>query len=89
MEETGHAYNISVWKSDGKRPIDSPRHTREDNIKVELKDIGTRLSDLSGSAGSWEHGSFRFYRRHILQLCNPHKASCFTGFEAEAHLNNI
>jgi hypothetical protein len=33
-------YTVLVGKSEGKKPLGGPRCTREDNIKVDLKDIG-------------------------------------------------
>jgi hypothetical protein len=32
-----NAYRISVGKPDGKRPLERPRSTRMDNIKMELR----------------------------------------------------
>jgi hypothetical protein len=40
MEEKRSAYRISVRKPEGKRPLGKPRHRREDNIKVDLREIG-------------------------------------------------
>jgi hypothetical protein len=34
------AYNILVGKPDGRRPLGRPRHRWEDNIKMELREIG-------------------------------------------------
>jgi hypothetical protein len=34
------AYNVSVVTSEGKRPLGRPRRRREDNIKMDLREIG-------------------------------------------------
>jgi hypothetical protein len=33
-------YRVLVWKPEGKRPLERPRHRWEDNIKMDLKEIG-------------------------------------------------
>jgi hypothetical protein len=40
MEEMSNAYDILVRKPDGKRPHGRPRHRWEDNIRMDLKEIG-------------------------------------------------
>jgi len=37
-----NAYNILVGKPEGKRPLRRPRHRWEDNITMDLKEIGCR-----------------------------------------------
>jgi hypothetical protein len=37
VREKGNAYRILVGKPKGKRPLERPRHRREDNIKVDIK----------------------------------------------------
>jgi len=34
------AYRILVGKSGGKRPLGEPRHRWEDNIKMDLEEVG-------------------------------------------------
>jgi hypothetical protein len=34
------AYRVLVWRPEGKRPLGRPRHRWEDNIKMDLRDIG-------------------------------------------------
>jgi hypothetical protein len=34
------AYRILVWRPEGRRPLGRPRHRREDNIKMDLQDVG-------------------------------------------------
>jgi hypothetical protein len=40
MEEKRNAYRILVGKPEGKRPLGRPRRKWEDNIKMDLKEIG-------------------------------------------------
>jgi hypothetical protein len=40
MWEKRSAYRIVVGKPDGKRPLGRPRCKCEDNIKIDLRDIG-------------------------------------------------
>jgi hypothetical protein len=59
-EEMKNAYNILVRNPEGKRPLGRSRHRWEDNIRLDLREIGCG-QDASGSgqgsvAGSCEHG---------------------------------
>jgi hypothetical protein len=40
--EKRNPYNILVGMSEGKRPHGRPRHRREDNIKMNLQEIGRK-----------------------------------------------
>jgi hypothetical protein len=40
MGEVRGAYNILVGKREGRRPLGRPRHGWEDNIKMDLREIG-------------------------------------------------
>jgi hypothetical protein len=40
MREKRNAYKILVGKPEGKRPLGRPRSRWEDNIKMDLKEIG-------------------------------------------------
>jgi hypothetical protein len=39
MCEMKNAYNILIGKPEGKRSLGRPRHKREDNIRVDLREI--------------------------------------------------
>jgi hypothetical protein len=34
------AHNILVWRPEGRRPLERPRRRWEDNIKMDLREIG-------------------------------------------------
>ena len=40
MEQFRNEYRVLVGKSEGKRPSGRPRHRWDDNIKVDLKEVG-------------------------------------------------
>ena len=40
MGERRVAYRVLAGKPEGKRPLGSPRHRREDNIKMNLQEVG-------------------------------------------------
>ena len=42
MEEGRSAFNISTGKRTGKRLLGRPRHRWEDNIRMDLEEIGIR-----------------------------------------------
>jgi hypothetical protein len=39
-EEESDIYRVLVGKSDGKRPLGNPRHRWEENIKMNLQEVG-------------------------------------------------
>jgi hypothetical protein len=40
MEEGRGVYRVLVGRPGGKRPLERPRHRWEDNIKLDLREIG-------------------------------------------------
>jgi hypothetical protein len=54
--EKRNAYRILVGKPEGKRPLRRPRRRWEDNIKMDLTEIGwgcMELSDLAQDRDQW------------------------------------
>jgi len=45
--DTGGVYRVLVGKPEGKRPLGSPRHRWEDNIKMDLHEVGCGVLDWS------------------------------------------
>ena len=50
MEEGRSAFKTLTGKPTGKRPLGRPRRRWEDNIKVELEEIGINAGNWVGSA---------------------------------------
>jgi hypothetical protein len=46
MGEGRGVHRVLVGKSEGKRPLGRPRRRREDNIKMDLQEVG-------GGGGNW------------------------------------
>jgi hypothetical protein len=40
MGDRGGVYRVSVGRPDGKSPLGRPRHRWEDNIKIDLQEVG-------------------------------------------------
>jgi hypothetical protein len=40
MRERRGVYRLLVRKPEGRRPLGTPRHRREDNIKMDLQEVG-------------------------------------------------
>jgi len=40
MDEGRGVYRVLVWKPKRRRPLGRPRHRWEDNIKVDLQEVG-------------------------------------------------
>ena len=45
MEQSRNAYRDLVGKPEGKRPLGRSRHRWEDNIKMDLREVGCDLGD--------------------------------------------
>ena len=45
MGERGGAYRVFVAKREGKRPLERPRRSWEDNIKMDLQEVGCGSMD--------------------------------------------
>jgi hypothetical protein len=59
MGERSGAYRALVGKPEGRRPLGRPRHRWEDNIKMDLREVGWEGADL----GSIKCGEFLEYIR--------------------------
>jgi hypothetical protein len=50
MGEEGGVYRVLVGKSEGKRPLGRPRRRWEDNIRMDLQEVGCWSMDWIGLA---------------------------------------
>jgi len=56
MEEVRNLYKVFVGKHGGKRPLTRPRRRWEDNIRIDLREIGREFLDwihLAQGRGQW------------------------------------
>ena len=54
MEQSRNAYRVSVGKPEGKRPLGRPRRRWEDNIKMDLREVGCDPEDCIALAEDWD-----------------------------------
>ena len=69
MEQSKNAYRVLVGKPDEKRPLGRPRRRWEDNIKMDLREVGCdpgELIDLAEDRDQW-----RAYVRAVRNLRIP------------------
>jgi hypothetical protein len=69
MEEVRGTYNILVGRPEERRPLRRPRRRWEDNIKMDLREIGFREADLINSAQDWDR--WRVLVNTIMNLRVP------------------
>ena len=69
MEESRNAYRILLGRSEGKRPLGSPRRRWKDNIKMRLREVGCDPGDwihLAEDGDQWQA-----YVRAVMNLRVP------------------
>jgi hypothetical protein len=56
MRRKRGAYRILVGRPEGRRPLERPRHRREDNIKMDLEDVrwGMDWIELAQDRDRWQ-----------------------------------
>ena len=55
MEEGRSAFKILTGKPTGKRPLGRPRRTWEDNIRIDLEEIGIKVGNWVDSAQDMDY----------------------------------
>ena len=69
MEQSRNAYRVLVGKREGKRPLGRPRSGWEDNIRMDLREVGCdpgEWIDLAEDRDQW-----RDYVRAVMNLGVP------------------
>ena len=66
MEQSRNAYRVLVRKPEGKRPFGRPRDRWEDNIKMDLREVGCDFGDLIALAE--DRDQWRPYVSAIMNL---------------------
>ena len=69
MEQSRNAYRVLVGKPEGKRSLGRPKCRWEDNIKMELRDVGCVLEDWIAPAEDREQ--WLGYVRAVMNLQVP------------------
>ena len=54
MGEGRAVHRVLIWKPEGKRPLGRPRHRWEDNIKMDLQEVGGSCGDWMELAQDWD-----------------------------------
>ncbi|KAJ4435742.1 hypothetical protein ANN_18359 [Periplaneta americana] len=73
MDESRNAYRVLVGRPEGKRPLGRPRRRWEDNIKMDLREVG--YGDREWINLSEDRDQWRAYVRAAMNLWVPSKAS--------------
>ena len=69
LEESRNAYRVLVGKPEGKRPLGRQRHRWEDNIKIDLREVGCDSRDWKALAE--DRDQWRAYVRAVMNLRVP------------------
>ena len=69
MEQSINAYRILVGKPEGKKPFGKPRRRWEDNIKIDLREVGCDPGDWIALAE--DRDQWRVYVRAVMNLRVP------------------
>jgi hypothetical protein len=69
MGEVRGAYNILVGRPEGRRPLGRPRRRWEDNIKMDLRDIG--FGDVDWIHWTQDRGKWRVLVNTVMNLRVP------------------
>ena len=72
MEQSRNAYRVLVGKPESKRPLERTRRRWEDNIKMDLTELGCDLGDWIALAE--DRGQWRAYVRVVVNLLIPYKS---------------
>ena len=69
MEERRGVYTVLLGKSEVKRPLGRPRHRWEDNIKMDLQEVGCGVMDWIELAQ--DRNRWRTLVNGLMNFCVP------------------
>ena len=69
MGERGDAYRVLVGKPEGRRPLGRPRRRWEDNIKLDLREVGSEGTDWIDVAQ--DRDKWRAFVNTVMNLWVP------------------
>jgi len=69
MEERRGVYTVLLGKSEVKRPLGRPRHRWEDNIKMDLQEVGCGVMDWIELAQ--DRNRWRTLVNGVMNFCVP------------------
>ena len=69
MEQSRNSYRVLVGKPEGKRPLGRPRRRWEDNIKMDLREVGCDPGEWIDRTG--DRDQRRAYVRAVMNLRVP------------------
>jgi hypothetical protein len=69
MGEERGVYRVLVQRPEGKRPLGRPRRRWEDNIKIELREIG--LDEENWIRLAWDRVRWRAFVNTVMNLRVP------------------
>ena len=66
MEQSRNSYRVLEGKPEGRRPLGRQRHRWEDNIKMDLREVGCDPGDWINLAE--DRDQWRVYVREVMNL---------------------
>jgi hypothetical protein len=69
MGEGRGVYMVLVGRPEGKRPLGSPRHRWENNIKMDLREI--RIDGVNWIHLAWDRVQWQAFVNMVMNLCVP------------------
>jgi hypothetical protein len=75
IRERRGAYRVLVGKREGRRPLGRPRRRREDNIKMDLREVGWGAEDWIDLAQ--DRDRWRVFVRVVINILVAYNAGNF------------